>query len=55
MHLAAENAHQGRLSGAVLTEQSMDLTGVEVEINSTQRLNATERLADGCQLDEITH
>ena len=40
-----EDVHQGRLAGAVLAQQRMDLAGIQVEIDAAQRVHAAEALA----------
>ena len=46
---AGEQADQRRLAGAVLAEQHMDLTGMEIEGDIVVGDNAGERLGDAAQ------
>src|SRR5688572_19682898 len=55
LHLAAQDAHQSRLAGAVLAQERVNLARPNVEIRFHQRLYAAERLADGNELCEFCH
>src|SRR5690606_6285197 len=46
---AGDNLHQGRLAGAILAHQRVDLAGADVEIDITERLDTGEALADSAQ------
>jgi hypothetical protein len=48
---AGEQADQRRLAGAVLAEQHVDLTGMEIEGDIVVGDNAGERLGDAAQGD----
>ncbi len=46
---AAENADQGRFPGAVLSDDGVDLAGLDVEVDAVERDGGAELLADACQ------
>src|SRR5687767_5477940 len=48
----AEDLHQGRLARAILSNQSMNLRGVEIESHPVERANARERLRDLAHLQK---
>ena len=43
---AGEDLHQGGLPGAVLPDESVDLTGADVQVDAAEDLHAEERLGD---------
>src|SRR5262249_21169940 len=47
--------HQRRFSGAVLTDQRVDLAGLHGEIDVAQRLHARKALADAAHLQHCRH
>ncbi len=49
---AVEDVHERRLSGAVLTEERMDLVLVDDEVDAVQRGEVAEALHDAAHLDE---
>lgn len=52
---AAQHFHQGRLAGAVLADQGMDLALPDGEIDAVQRLHAGEGFADTAHLEQCGH
>src|SRR6267378_420613 len=51
----AQHLHQGRLAGAVLAHQSMDLALPDGEIDVAQRLHAGEGFADTVHFEQCSH
>src|SRR5437879_11802997 len=52
---AAENLHQGRLAGAVLADQRMDLPRLHREVDVAQGLNAGKTLAYAAHFENCGH
>jgi hypothetical protein len=52
---AAQNLHQRRLAGAVLTDQRVNLTGLDGDVDVVERLHARERLGDPSHLKDRIH
>ena len=52
---AAQHLHQGRLAGAVLAHQGMDLALPDGEIDVVQRLHAGEGFADAAHFEQCGH
>ena len=52
---AAQNLHQGRLAGAVLAHQGMDLALSDREIDIVQRLHTGEGFADAAHFEQWCH
>ena len=52
---AAQHLHQGRLAGAVLAHQGMDLALPNGEIDVVQRLHAREGFADTAHFEQVGH
>src|SRR5215216_6319186 len=52
---AAENLHQGRLAGAVLADQRMDLARLDREVDVAQGLNAGKTLAYAAHFENCGH
>ena len=50
--VAGEHLHQGRLAGAVLAEQRVDLAGAHLERDVVERLHPGERLGDAVDVEE---
>ena len=48
---AREDLHEGRLARAVLTEQSDDLAGTQIEVDPLEGLEPTETALDAAKLD----
>ncbi len=48
---AVQDVHQGRLAGAVLAEQGVDLTGLDVEVDRVVRDHARIALRDAAHLE----
>src|SRR5262249_35339945 len=49
---ARDNVHQGRLAGAVLAEQPVDLAELEVEVDGAHGVHAAEPLVDAAHLEQ---
>jgi len=50
-----EDAHQRRLAGAVLPEQRVDLSGLQVEVDRVVGDDRPEALRDPAQLEGVLH
>jgi hypothetical protein len=48
--LPGKHVHQGRLPGPIFTNDSMDLTSVDVYTHLVESLNSRETLADSLQV-----
>ena len=49
---AGEHLDQGRLAGAVLTQQAVHLTGAHLEVDAVERADAGELLDDAGHLEQ---
>ena len=47
-----QDLHEGRLAGAVLADEGVDLARPQLELGPVERVDARERLADPVHLDE---
>src|SRR5438105_12465037 len=50
-----DDLDEGRLAGAVLAYERVHFTGLQLERNALQGLNAGKRLADLCEFEESAH
>src|SRR5207248_2951219 len=53
--IARDHVEQGRLAGAVGTDQAMDVTFLHVQMARRQRVHAAERFGDAADLEQAAH